>query len=52
MVLMAAEVIGILMRWAHIVSAVMLIGGITYARVVAFPALAGAGEEEIGRAHV
>jgi uncharacterized membrane protein len=48
MVLMAAEVIGILMRWAHIVSAVMLIGGITYARVVAFPALAGAGEEDGG----
>jgi len=46
MVLMTAEVISILMRWAHIVSAVVLIGGIIYARLVAFPALAGAEEED------
>ncbi len=43
---MAAEIIGILMRWAHIVSAVVLVGGITYARVVAFPALAKTGEDD------
>jgi uncharacterized membrane protein len=46
MVLMAAEMIGILMRWAHIASAVVLIGGILYARAVAFPALANAGEDD------
>jgi hypothetical protein len=34
MVWVAAEVFGILMRWAHIVSAVLLIGGIAYARMV------------------
>jgi uncharacterized membrane protein len=39
MVWLTAEVIGILMRWAHIVSAVVLIGGLVYARMVAAPAL-------------
>jgi Co/Zn/Cd efflux system component len=39
MVWVAAEVFGILMRWAHIVSTVLLIGGVAYARMVAPPAL-------------
>lgn len=39
MVLLAAEIIGILMRWAHIASVVVLIGGIAYTRIVAMPIL-------------
>jgi hypothetical protein len=45
MVLLTTEVVGILMRWAHIASMAMLLGGVAYARLVAFPVLARAGEE-------
>jgi hypothetical protein len=41
MVLLAAEVVGIFMRWAHIASVALLIGGIAYARAVAVPVLTG-----------
>jgi putative copper export protein len=40
MVWQVAEVFGILMRWAHIASAAVLIGGLVYARWVAAPVLA------------
>ena len=46
MVFVAAEVFGILMRWAHILSAVLLIGGIVYARMVAAPVLGEVQEEQ------
>jgi uncharacterized membrane protein len=46
MVWVAAEVFGILMRWAHIVSAVLLIGGIAYARMVAAPVLGEVHDEQ------
>ncbi len=39
MVSIALEVLGVLSRWLHIVSAVLLIGGAIYARAVAVPAL-------------
>jgi hypothetical protein len=39
MVWAAAEVFGIIMRWAHIVSAALLVGGMVYARMVAAPLL-------------
>jgi uncharacterized membrane protein len=46
MVMLAAEGIGILMRWAHIVSVVLLIGGMIYARMVVVPVLARADDGE------
>jgi hypothetical protein len=45
MVLLTTEVVGILMRWAHIASMAVLLGGVAYARLVAFPVVARAGEE-------
>ncbi len=36
----AWEVLGVLMRWTHIASVVIAIGGIVYARLVAFPVVA------------
>lgn len=39
MVLVAAEVLSVLMRWVHITSVVVLIGGVIYARAIAAPAL-------------
>ena len=33
------EVLGVLMRWLHIASAALLIGGVAYARLVAVPVL-------------
>ncbi len=41
-----AEFLGILSRWIHITSAVVLIGGVAYARVVALPTLAPLDDEE------
>ncbi|MGE5645180.1 MAG: hypothetical protein ACM336_05250 [Acidobacteriota bacterium] len=38
MVLLAAEALGVLMRWIHISSAALLVGGVACARVVAAPA--------------
>lgn len=46
MILIAQEVLGVLVRWMHIVSAVLLIGGLAYARVVAVPVLETLPEEE------
>jgi putative copper export protein len=40
------EVVGILMRWAHIVSAAVLIGGLVYARLVVAPVLGESSPEE------
>ncbi len=40
------EVVGILMRWAHIASAAVLIGGLVYARFVVAPLLAESSPEE------
>jgi uncharacterized membrane protein len=48
MVLFAAELIGILMRWAHIASVAVLTGGMLYARMIAMPALAKAPAAERG----
>jgi uncharacterized membrane protein len=45
MVWLTAELIGILMRWAHIASAAVLIGGLVFARMVVAPVLADAPEE-------
>lgn len=39
MVPLAAELVNVLMRWAHIASAAILVGGVLFARVVAAPAL-------------
>jgi uncharacterized membrane protein len=39
MISIAVEVLGVLSRWLHITSAVLLIGGAVYARTVAVPAL-------------
>ena len=44
------EVVGILMRWAHIASAAVLIGGLVYARVVVAPMLRESSPEERGEA--
>jgi putative copper export protein len=41
MVFFAAEALGILMRWMHIVSAVLLVGGVAFAGMVAAPVLGG-----------
>lgn len=42
------EALNVLMRWLHITSVVVLIGGVLYARLVVAPAVAslGAGEQE------
>jgi uncharacterized membrane protein len=39
MVMMAAEVFNVLLRWVHIASAAVLVGGLVFARVVAAPVL-------------
>jgi uncharacterized membrane protein len=39
MILVALELLGVLARWLHVVSAALLVGGLAYARVVAVPAL-------------
>ncbi|HXN48833.1 MAG TPA: hypothetical protein VN893_19440 [Bryobacteraceae bacterium] len=44
------EVVGILMRWAHIASAAVLIGGLVYARLVVAPMLQESSPEERGEA--
>ena len=44
------EVVGILMRWAHIASAAVLIGGLVYARFVVAPVLPDSSPEERGEA--
>ena len=44
------EVVGILMRWAHIASAAVLIGGLVYARLVVAPVLAESSPQERGEA--
>jgi uncharacterized membrane protein len=46
MVWLTADVFGILMRWAHIASAVVLIGGLFYARLVVAPVLGESSPEE------
>jgi uncharacterized membrane protein len=46
MILIAQEVLGVLVRWMHIVSAVLLIGGLAFARAVAVPALETLPEDE------
>jgi uncharacterized membrane protein len=46
MVLTALEVLGVLVRWLHIASAVVLIGGVAYARAVVVPALEALPEDE------
>jgi putative copper export protein len=46
MVWQTVEVFGILMRWAHIVSAAVLIGGLVYARLVVAPVLGESPEEK------
>lgn len=46
MVLLTTEVVGIVMRWAHIASMAVLLGGVAYARLVAFPAVDKAGGED------
>jgi len=46
MVWLTAEVVGILMRWAHIASSAVLIGGLIYARLVVAPVLAESSPEE------
>ncbi len=46
MVWRLAEMLSVLMRWAHISSAAVLIGGLIYARVVAAPVLRDADPEE------
>ncbi|MGO9094629.1 MAG: hypothetical protein ACLQGV_05345 [Bryobacteraceae bacterium] len=39
MVPIAQDVLGVLLRWLHIASAALLVGGFAYARAVAVPAL-------------
>jgi uncharacterized membrane protein len=39
MILIAQEVLAVLLRWVHIASAALLVGGFAYARAVAVPAL-------------
>jgi uncharacterized membrane protein len=46
MVSAGLEVLEVLMRWAHIASAVALIGGFTFARVVVAPSMAETPAEE------
>jgi uncharacterized membrane protein len=46
MILVALELLGLLARWLHIASAVLLLGGLAYARAVAVPALEALSEDE------
>jgi putative copper export protein len=46
MVWVTAEVVGILMRWAHLASAAVLIGGLIYARLVVAPMVVESSPEE------
>jgi uncharacterized membrane protein len=46
MILIAQEVLNVLVRWLHIVSAALLVGGLAYARAVAVPALETLPDEE------
>ncbi len=46
MVWVMTELLIVLMRWAHIASAAVLLGGLIYARMVAAPALAESSPEE------
>ena len=46
MVMKAVEVLGVLLRWAHIVSAALLVGGVVYARAVVYPLFARSLPEE------
>jgi uncharacterized membrane protein len=46
MVLTALEVLGVLLRWLHITSAAVLVGGVVYARAAAVPALEQLPEDE------
>lgn len=46
MVLIAIEVLGVLIRWLHIASSVLLIGGFAYCRMVAAPALDALAEDD------
>jgi uncharacterized membrane protein len=39
MIPIAREVLGVLLRWVHLASAALLVGGFAYARAVAVPAL-------------
>jgi uncharacterized membrane protein len=39
MIPIAQEVLGVLLRWVHIASAALLVGGFAYVRTVAVPAL-------------
>jgi uncharacterized membrane protein len=50
MILIAQEVLGVLVRWLHIVSAALLVGGLAYARAVAVPALETLPDDERGEA--
>ncbi len=50
MISIAVEVLGVLSRWLHITSAVLLIGGAIYARTVAVPALRALAAEDRLRA--
>lgn len=45
---MLMTVLGVLLRWVHITSVVILIGGIAYARWALAPAAAAAGDKRIG----
>ena len=38
--------VAIVMRWAHMIGALMLVGGITYYAVVVLPALSGLADEQ------
>ncbi len=42
--LVAAEVVGILMRWMHIASMALLVGGAAFIRLIAYPTLYDAPE--------
>lgn len=46
MVSAGLEILEVLMRWAHIASAVALVGGFAFARLVVAPALAGTPDDE------
>jgi len=42
----ALELLGVLLRWAHIASAALLVGGLVYARMVATPAFTPLPDDE------
>lgn len=46
MALIAAELLSVLMRWMHIASMALLVGGAAYMRLIARPALEGLGAED------